>query len=100
MKIFKFAHVNFNRLWVSEFYKHFLFIVCFFLSADMSSSVDWTLRHSRGVALGIALKESMDKIWCEKYQKSVRKTVTSLTDADRVRVYIFTLILKYMNVSI
>ncbi|KAL4223498.1 eIF-2-alpha kinase activator GCN1 [Mactra antiquata] len=51
---------------------------------DTNASIDWTVRHGRGVALSIAIKEAADKIWCEKYQNSVRKTVTSLTEADRI----------------
>ncbi|XP_060559163.1 stalled ribosome sensor GCN1-like [Ruditapes philippinarum] len=50
---------------------------------DTSSSVDWTLRHGRGTALSIAIKEAPDKIWTGR-SDNVRKTVISLTEADRI----------------
>ena len=61
----------------------YLFDVLFHVFSDTSSSVDWTLRHGRGTALGIALKEAPDKVWAGR-SDNVRKTVNSLTDSDRV----------------
>ncbi|WAR01242.1 GCN1-like protein [Mya arenaria] len=51
---------------------------------DTGSSVDWTLRHGRGTALGVALQTVADKLWSAQYTSSVRKAVTSLTEADRI----------------
>jgi hypothetical protein len=60
---------------------------CFYFhkQLDTSSSVDWTLRHGRGTALSIAIKEAPDKIWTGR-SDNVRKTVISLTEADRVSI--------------
>ena len=55
------------------------------LLIDTNSSVDWALRHGRGIALGIALKESAEKIWIDQYQTGVKKSINSLVESDRVR---------------
>ena len=57
----------------------------FFFLADTNTSVDWTLRHGRGIALGIALKEGADKIWTDQYQTGVKTSIGSLVESDRVR---------------
>lgn len=62
----------------------FVFILYFF--TDTNTSLDWTLRHGRGSALSVALKEAGDKLWTDQYKAGVKKTVSALTEADRVSV--------------
>ena len=56
----------------------------YFSLIDTSSSVDWTLKHGRGIALGIALKEGADKIWTDQYKTGVKTAISSLIESDRV----------------
>ncbi|KAL3857310.1 hypothetical protein ACJMK2_011991 [Sinanodonta woodiana] len=47
-------------------------------------SVDWTVRHGRSIALGVALKEAGDLLCTAQYQDSIKEAVAQLTDADRI----------------
>ena len=54
------------------------------LFLDSNTSADWTLRHGRGMALGIALKEGAEKIWTEQYRSGVKNAISLLVESDRV----------------
>ena len=43
-----------------------------------------SLRHGRGIALGIALKEGAEKIWTDQYKAGVKSTIGALVESDRV----------------
>ena len=61
--------------------------------------MDWTLRHGRGIALGIALKEGPEKVWTDQYQSAVKNTVTSLVESDRVSCGIAYVQVNYKNIN-
>ena len=61
--------------------------------------MDWTLRHGRGIALGIALKEGAEKVWTDQYQAAVKNTVTSLVESDRVSCGIARVQIVYKNLN-
>ncbi|KAI4470055.1 translational activator gcn1-related [Holotrichia oblita] len=50
------------------------------------ASTDWMLRHGRGAALSVALKESADIIWTEQYQIRTERTILSQLAADNIAV--------------
>ncbi|KAK9703077.1 HEAT repeat [Popillia japonica] len=50
------------------------------------ASTDWMLRHGRGAALSVALKESPDIIWTEQYEVRTERTILSQLAADNIAV--------------
>ena len=60
-------------------------IIVFPSFSDTSTSADWTLRHGRGSALSVALKVAAVKLWTDQYKTGVKKAVSTLTEADRVK---------------
>ena len=66
----------------------------YFSIIDTSSSVDWTLKHGRGIALGIALKEGADKIWTDQYKAGVKTAISSLVESDRVSLRVLRVLFK------
>ncbi|XP_071180493.1 stalled ribosome sensor GCN1-like [Mytilus edulis] len=50
---------------------------------DSDPSQDWMVKHGQGIALGVALRESADKL-CKQFEDSITKTVLDLTTSDRI----------------
>uniref|UniRef100_A0A8W8K250 TOG domain-containing protein n=2 Tax=Magallana gigas TaxID=29159 RepID=A0A8W8K250_MAGGI len=48
------------------------------------SGIDWTLRHGRGQALAVALKEAAPKVWTPTFQPDIIKCLSGLIDSDKV----------------
>lgn len=60
----------------------------YFFPLDSDPSQDWMVKHGQGIALGVALKESVDKL-CKQFEDSITKTVLDLTTSDRVGIRYF-----------
>lgn len=50
---------------------------------DSDPSQDWMVKHGQGIALGVALKESADRL-CKQFEDNITKTVLDLTTSDRI----------------
>lgn len=58
--------------------------LCIFFILDNNTSLDWTLRHGHGMALGVALKEGAETIWTDLYKAAIKSAISALVESDRV----------------
>ena len=61
-----------------------IFILFYF--SDSDPSLDWMVKHGRGIALSVALKESPEKL-CKQFDDNISKTILELSSSDRVCVF-------------
>lgn len=50
---------------------------------DLDPSLDWMVKHGRGIALSVALKESPEKL-CKQFDDNISKTILELSSSDRI----------------
>ena len=55
------------------------------VALDDDTSADWTLRHGRCVALGIAIMQDAKSLVTSEYGDRVEKASLSFSQSDRVR---------------
>lgn len=55
-----------------------------FISDDPSA--DWTLRHGRGAALSVALKEAAEQVYTNEWKDKIHKVLLSYLTSDRIPI--------------